>query len=56
MSQFRISSGACVLDNRLFVYYGAADKVCCLATVDLQEIIDYLLSDACAIGLDKVMA
>ena len=46
-------SGACVLDNRLFVYYGAADKVCCLATVDLQEIIDYLLSDACAIGLDK---
>jgi len=46
-------SGACVLDNRLFVYYGAADKVCCLATVDMQEIIDYLLSDACAIGLDK---
>lgn len=46
-------SGACVLDNRLFVYYGAADKVCCLATVDLQEIIDYLLSDACAIGLGK---
>jgi predicted GH43/DUF377 family glycosyl hydrolase len=46
-------SGACVLDNRLFVYYGAADKVCCLATVDMQEIIDYLLSDACAIGLVK---
>ncbi|HSA72981.1 MAG TPA: hypothetical protein VLD84_03405 [Nitrososphaeraceae archaeon] len=46
-------SGACILDNKLFVYYGAADKVCCLATVDLQEMIDYLLSDACAIGLEK---
>jgi beta-1,2-mannobiose phosphorylase / 1,2-beta-oligomannan phosphorylase len=42
-------TGACILDNKLYVYYGAADKVCCLATVELQEILDYLLSDACSI-------
>jgi predicted GH43/DUF377 family glycosyl hydrolase len=42
-------TGACILDNKLYVYYGAADKVCCVATVELQEILDYLLSDACSI-------
>jgi predicted GH43/DUF377 family glycosyl hydrolase len=28
----------------LYVYYGAADKYCCLATCKLQELIDYLLT------------
>ena len=28
--------GAVVLNNRLFVYYGAADKACCVATGDLD--------------------
>ncbi|HEY7227007.1 MAG TPA: hypothetical protein VH481_02660 [Nitrososphaeraceae archaeon] len=41
-------TGACILDNKLFVYYGAADKVCCLATADLQDILDYLMSDKCS--------
>ena len=41
-------TGACILDNELFVYYGAADKVCCVATVELQEILEYLLSDKCS--------
>jgi predicted GH43/DUF377 family glycosyl hydrolase len=41
-------TGACILDNKLFVYYGAADKVCCVATIELQEILDYLLSDKCS--------
>jgi beta-1,2-mannobiose phosphorylase / 1,2-beta-oligomannan phosphorylase len=41
-------TGACILDNKLFVYYGGADKVCCVATVELQEILDYLLSPACS--------
>ena len=41
-------TGACILDNKLFVYYGAADKVCCVATVDLEEILDYLMSDKCS--------
>jgi predicted GH43/DUF377 family glycosyl hydrolase len=46
-------TGACILDNELFVYYGAADKVCCLATVELNEILDYLLSDACSVRIEK---
>jgi predicted GH43/DUF377 family glycosyl hydrolase len=30
-------TGACILDNKLFVYYGAADKVCCVATADYKR-------------------
>jgi predicted GH43/DUF377 family glycosyl hydrolase len=37
-------TGACVVDNdKLFVYYGAADKVCCLATADLNYLLDRIL-------------
>ena len=37
-------TGACVVDNdELFVYYGAADKVCCLATADLNYLLDHIL-------------
>lgn len=36
-------TGTCVLDGKLFIYYGAADKVCCLATVDLESLLDYIL-------------
>ena len=46
-------TGACILDNTLFVYYGAADKVCCLATIELKEILDYLLSDICSVRTEK---
>ena len=46
-------TGACILDNVLFVYYGAADKVCCLATIELKEILDYLLSDICRVQIEK---
>ena len=38
-------TGACVLDGKLFIYYGAADKVCCLATVDLESLLDYILEE-----------
>lgn len=46
-------TGACILDNELFVYYGAADKVCCLATIELKELLDYLLSDICSVLIEK---
>jgi beta-1,2-mannobiose phosphorylase / 1,2-beta-oligomannan phosphorylase len=36
-------TGVCVIDGTLFVYYGAADKVCCLATADLEDLLDYIL-------------
>ncbi len=34
--------GAVVLDDTLFVYYGAADKVCALATAKVHDILDFL--------------
>jgi beta-1,2-mannobiose phosphorylase / 1,2-beta-oligomannan phosphorylase len=38
-------TGACIMDSKLFIYYGAADKVCCVATADLENLIDYILKD-----------
>ncbi len=34
--------GAVILDDTLFVYYGAADKVCALATIQVQDLLDHL--------------
>ncbi len=34
--------GAIVQDDTLFVYYGAADKVCALATAKVDDILDFL--------------
>jgi beta-1,2-mannobiose phosphorylase / 1,2-beta-oligomannan phosphorylase len=37
-------TGACIVDNdKLFIYYGGADKVCCLATADLNYLLDRIL-------------
>lgn len=41
-------TGACILDEKLFVYYGGADKVCCVATVGLGALLEYLMSPACS--------
>lgn len=38
-------TAAYVMDEKLFVYYGAADKVCCLATIDLENFLDHILKD-----------
>ncbi|RLJ09916.1 MAG: glycosidase, partial [Candidatus Aenigmatarchaeota archaeon] len=35
--------GAVVKDGKLLVYYGAADKRCCLATCELDDLLDFLL-------------
>jgi len=34
--------GAIVKGNELFVYYGAADKTCCLATCNLEELVNFI--------------
>ncbi|MFX0196269.1 MAG: glycosidase [Candidatus Hodarchaeota archaeon] len=36
--------GAVVIDDELFVYYGGADKVCCVATAPLDELLNHLLA------------
>src|SRR6266487_105371 len=37
-------TGACVIDERLHVYYGGADKVCCPAVVELNALLHYILN------------
>ena len=36
--------GAVVRDGTLYVYYGGADKCCCLATAALDDLLGYLLA------------
>jgi predicted GH43/DUF377 family glycosyl hydrolase len=36
--------GKVVIDGTLYVYYGAADKYCGVATCELAELLDYLLA------------
>jgi beta-1,2-mannobiose phosphorylase / 1,2-beta-oligomannan phosphorylase len=38
-------TGACVFDEKLHVYYGGADKVCCLAVMELDDLLENILSD-----------
>jgi beta-1,2-mannobiose phosphorylase / 1,2-beta-oligomannan phosphorylase len=38
-------TGTCIMDGKLFVYYGAADKVCCVATADLENLVDHVLKN-----------
>ncbi|MFH0952872.1 MAG: glycosidase [Verrucomicrobiota bacterium] len=36
--------GNVVIGNELFVYYGGADTVCCVATAKLRELVDFAMS------------
>ena len=36
-------SGAVIVKDDLYVYYGGADTVICLATCKLNELLDYIL-------------
>lgn len=40
-------TGNVIVNDTLYVYYGAADKYVCVATCPVNEILDYLLSDKC---------
>jgi len=39
-------TGACIIDKRLHVYYGGADKVCCLAVVELDPFLEFIMEDS----------
>lgn len=48
------ASGALIRDGELYVYYGGADKVCCVAKTDLNKLITYLQTgDAKPYELDE---
>jgi beta-1,2-mannobiose phosphorylase / 1,2-beta-oligomannan phosphorylase len=36
-----------VMGDEVFIYYGAVDQYCCLATVKLKDLLDYALSCRC---------
>jgi predicted GH43/DUF377 family glycosyl hydrolase len=36
-------TGNVVLDDELFIYYGGADTVCCVATVSVKHLLEYVL-------------
>ena len=38
-------TGNVVVDGKLFVYYGAADHYCCVATCDFSELLNHLKKD-----------
>lgn len=38
-------TGLTTLDGKLLLYYGGADKVCCVASVDLDEFLEYILEN-----------
>lgn len=39
-------TGACIIDEEVFIYYGGADKVCCLATAELTGLVEHILQDS----------
>lgn len=38
-------SGAQVIDGRLYIYYGAADTTCCLASCNLEELLEEVIGE-----------
>jgi predicted GH43/DUF377 family glycosyl hydrolase len=38
-------TGAVVIDDKILLYYGGADKVCCLASANLNELLEYIMKD-----------
>lgn len=42
-------TGAVVVDETLYVYYGAADKYCCQATCNINEFVEYLINECAEI-------
>ena len=39
-------TGACIINGELFVYYGGADKVCCVATAKISDLVDYIFQNS----------
>lgn len=42
LPELRVPCANVVVGDEIFIYYGAADLYCCLATVKLQEALNYI--------------
>jgi beta-1,2-mannobiose phosphorylase / 1,2-beta-oligomannan phosphorylase len=38
-------TGIVVMDRKLLLYYGGADKVCCVASANIDELIEFIMKD-----------
>ena len=38
-------TGIAVMDKKLLLYYGGADKVCCVASANIDELIEFIMKD-----------
>ena len=36
-------TGSCIIDDHLYLYYGAADRVCCVATIKLDSLLEKII-------------
>lgn len=48
--------GSIIKNGKIFVYYGGADKVACVASAPLKKIINAILNKPDKISLEKVTA
>ena len=39
-------TGTVIIDNKLLLYYGGADRVCCVASANIDELIEHILKDS----------
>lgn len=39
-------TGTVVIDKKLLLYYGGADRVCCVASASIDELIEHILKDS----------
>ena len=39
-------TGTVVIDKKLLLYYGGADRVCCVASANIDELVEHILKDS----------
>jgi predicted GH43/DUF377 family glycosyl hydrolase len=39
-------TGTVLIDKKIFLYYGGADRVCCVASANLDELVEHILKDS----------
>lgn len=47
-------TGNVIVNNTLYVYYGASDQWCCVATADVDELVDFIIRDTKSNVIEQV--